>query len=540
MTLRFLPALLAGALLLPMGIEAQQSSRSGDDLTPELGSEAKVFLGAMEAIRDLALESPGDSTLWEKAIEGLINELGDPYARVLSPDEVRAFEEQSTGNYAGVGIQITELNEAVTITAVFRNTPADNAGLQVGDRIVGVDMESAEDWTVSDASGRIRGEPGSLVTVTVERDGMSQPIPHEIKREEVHIPAVTSERIFDDLGYVLLDRVARNSAAEVDSVLTELDGVQGLILDLRRNPGGYLDESLNLADLFLDRGSILVTTRSRSRGRQGRVREDSARARMAPRMTGLPIVVLVDQFSASAAEIVAGALQDHDRALVLGERTFGKGSVQSVVPLPEGRLIRLTSGEWYTPIGRSLNRPRDREGRVIEPSSIPEFTSEGGRSLLGGGGVFPDLEVTADSLSDAEQAFLSAMVEAEIPLSLRIQEVSFRAAQETRNSDIPSGTFGFPEDTFEQFLDLLVDEGIAESQLTAEIRNYLRWRLEITYFQRLEMEQRALEIQSTRDPVLSTAVRFLEAARSQDDLFALAAAENASRDEGVPVDVGGH
>ncbi len=535
---RLLPALLIGALLIPVGVEAQRSSGSSD-ASSELGPEARVFLGAMEAIRDLALESPGDSTLWEKAIEGLINELDDPYAQVLSPDEVRAFEEQSTGNYAGIGVQITELNEAVTITAVFRNTPADNAGLQVGDRIVGVDLDTAESWSVSDASGRIRGEPGTVVTVTVERDGMPQPIPHEITREEVHIPAVTSERIFDDLGYVLLDRVARNSAAEVDSVLAGLDGVNGLILDLRRNPGGYLDESLNLADLFLDRGSVLVTTRSRSRGSQGQLREDSARARMAPRMTDVPIVVLVDQFSASAAEIVAGALQDHDRALVLGERTFGKGSVQSVVPLPEGRLIRLTSGEWYTPIGRSLNRPRDRDGRVIESSSIPEFSSEGGRTLLGGGGVFPDLEVTADSLSESEQAFVSETVEAEIPLTLRIQEVSFRAAQETRSAGTPAGDFEFPDDVFDAFLASLVDEGLDEADFTTEIQDYLRWRLEVSYFRRLEMERRALEVQSSRDSVLSTAVRFLRSAGSQEELFALAAAENATRDEAASVDVGG-
>ena len=265
-------------------------------------------MGTLEAIRDYALETRGDSVLWELAIDGLIKELGDPYATVLSPDEVARFEEQSTGNYAGVGIAISELNGAVTITTVFGGTPAEDVGLMVGDRIVGVDSDDGDGWSVDDASSRIRGEPGTTVIVYIERDGFAEAIPFEIERDEVHILAVRSERIFDDLSYIVLDRVTRNSATEVDSVLTEMGDVRGMIFDLRRNPGGYLDESLNLADLFLDRGSVLVTTRSRTRGNSGQLREESARARMTPRVGDIPIVVLVDRYSASAAEIVAGAL----------------------------------------------------------------------------------------------------------------------------------------------------------------------------------------------------------------------------------------
>jgi carboxyl-terminal processing protease len=526
-----LVALVAIGLFLPLVVEAQQGrpgpTRSSqadrfDPRNPEeaISSEARVFEATLRAIRDFALTSHADSVLWEKAIDGLIQGLDDPYATVLTPDEVRAFQEESTGNYAGIGVQITELNEAVTITAVFRNTPADRAGLQVGDRIVGVNEDRANGWTVEDASNRIRGEPGSTVRVLVSRDGISTPIPHDIRREQVHIPAVTSERIFDDLGYILLDRVARNSAAEVDSVLREMDGSRGLILDLRRNPGGYLDESLTLADLFLDRGSVLVTTRSRNPGNNAAVSEESAYARRAAQLPGVPLIVLVDRFSASASEIVAGALQDHDRALVIGERTFGKGSVQSVLPLPAGRLIRLTSGEWYTPQGRSLNRPRDREGRVIESDEIPEFTSRAGRKLLGGGGVFPDVEVANDTLSTREQELISASVEAEIPLTLRIQEAAFDASQAVRQSgDLDAE---LPEAAFAGFRDGLLQSGLPASALNEETEAYLRWRLEVAFYQRLDRTDRSLEVQARRDPVLAEAVRLLREATDQEDLFARA------------------
>lgn len=527
---RTLLFLILSVLVLPATGEAQSSSerrfspfRGGAEqqvVDPdELGTEAQVLFGALEAIRDLALDSQPDSVLWEKAIRGLIRELDDPYAAVLTPDEVRAFEEESTGNYAGIGVQITELNEAVTITAVFRDTPADQEGLQVGDRIVAVDGEDARDWSVGDASDRIRGEVGTEVEVTVERPGISRPMPHRIRRDEVHVPAVTSERIFDDVGYILLDRVARNSAAEVDSVLAELGEPRGLILDLRRNPGGYLDESLRLADLFLDRGSILVTTRSRVPGGDDELREESAYARRAPRAPDTPIIVLVDRFSASAAEIIAGALQDHDRALVLGERTFGKGSVQSVVPLPGDYMIRLTSGEWYTPLGRSLNRQRDRDGRVVEPDSVPRFTSRGGRTIWGGGGVFPDLEIRADTLTEREQSFVSATVEAEIPLMQRIQETAFAEAQSARETgEVPET---FPAAPLESLRDGLIEDGVDPELLDDEVMEYLRWQVEVAYYERLDRNDRALETQSRRDPVLARAVELLDQAGTQSDLFAL-------------------
>jgi carboxyl-terminal processing protease len=519
------------ALVLPLGTaslaEAQErptftpfsgAGAGGASMTPE---EAEVFLGALRVIRDFGLTTYTDDELWEIAIEGLVRQLGDPYAAVLSRREAEQFDEESTGNYAGIGVQITELNGVVTITAVFRNTPAEREGLVVGDRIVGVNEERAEAWTVQDASTRIRGEPGTVVRVFIERDGITQPIPHDIRREQVHIPAVSSERIFGDVDYFHLDRVARNAATELETALDALDAPRAIILDLRGNPGGYLDESLRLADLFLDRGELLAATKARRPGQPGAPADERAYARSAPRLPDVPMVVLVDRFSASASEIVAGALQDHDRALVIGERTFGKGTVQSVVPLPAGRLMRITSGAWYTPLGRSLDRPRDREGRIIEPDTIDEYTTAAGRRLVGGGGVAPDLEVRADTLSRAEQEFLTAVVGAEIPLAQRLQERAFELAQEIRGGATVPGSFPAPR--IDAFMADLEAAGVPRAHLTAETREYIRWRLEVMLYERIDRGDLALEAQVRRDPALATAVRLLRASASQADLFARAA-----------------
>ncbi len=519
------PFLLLLTLLLvapPQALAGQGSAGASGSAGSATSEANQVFLSTLRAILDFGIQDLTDEDLWERAIEGLITQLDDPYAAVLSRQEAQAFEEDSSGNYAGIGVQISELNGAVTITAVFRSTPAQRAGLLVGDRIVRVNNESAQGWSTEDASRKIRGEPGTQVEVWVERDGLPQPVRHAIRREQVHVPAVTADRIVGNIDYIALDRFARNSAQEVDSVLRSLQNPQGIILDLRRNPGGHLDESLYLADLFLSRGQVLASTRARRPGQRGAPDEERAFARIPPRAVDVPLIVLVDGFSASASEIVAGALQDHDRALILGEPTFGKGTVQSIVPLPAGRLMRITSGAWYTPLGRSLDRPRDREGRVLEPASIPTYRTAGGRVLQGGGGVFPDVTIAPDTLTAGEQAFLRSALSAEFPLAQRIQEVAFGVAQDYRDTATGArapARLPFPQTWVDGLMADLRAGGVSQQVLTPEVAAYLRWRLEVTLYQRLDLLAPSLEVQAERDPVLAEAIRLLQGARSQSDLF---------------------
>ncbi|RMH15410.1 MAG: S41 family peptidase [Gemmatimonadetes bacterium] len=493
-----------------------------------------MFLSAFQAIRDYGLEARSDSALWEAAIQGLVRQIGDPYATVFTPEAYDEFQEENTGSYAGIGVQITSLNDAITVTAVFRSTPAERAGVQVGDLIIGVDGESTEGWTTDDASRRIRGPVGTAVDVTFARPGVAAPIALEITRDSVHVSAVTADRI-GEIGYIALDRVARSSAREIDSALVMLSDARGIVLDLRGNPGGYLDESLMMADLFLDRGLKLASLKSRTPGRAELGTQEEWHSRWAPRVPGKPIVVLVDRFSASAAEIVAGALQDHDRALILGERTFGKGIVQSDIVLTEGRHLRLTTGEWFTPLGRSLHRPRDQQGRLRpeEEGHAGTFTTAAGRTLSGDGGILPDIAIEADTLTLREREFLTAAAQAGVPLTLRIEEFAFGEAERLREAgEAPS----LDEAAFQGLVDTLRQEGVpAELLADAGVLAYLRWRARVRVAERMERLGVAMRFRTERDPVLARALELLREAEDQRDLFA--AAERA-RKEGPAERVG--
>lgn len=523
-----LDGLLGAATLLALRADSADSPPDSDPLPAETGipsSRGTVddqrFLSTFDSIRQSAVDEPGDPMLWRGAVWGLIAALNDPYGQVLSPRRVDEFQEATTGNYAGIGVAIQLLNDQITVTAVFRGFPAERVGIQVGDVIVGVDGESAEEWTTGEASQRIRGTPGTMVTVSVERDGFSTPIPHDIERDNIHVSSVHAGYVEGDIGYIELDRVARGSTAEMDSAFALLADAGGIILDLRRNPGGYLDESLTLTDLFLDRGKRVVSTLGRNPRRGPGEHEDAAYTRDEASLGDKSLVVLVDGFTASAGEILSGALQDHDRALVVGERTFGKGVVQSVVPLPEGWQLQLTTGEWYTPLGRSLHRQRDAHGTPLpeDSTAFPVFTTGAGRELTGGGGVFPDLEIDGDTLLVVERQLLEEAAAAQFPLGLRLAEIGFDRAQAVGNDGAEAA---ITEEILETLIADLREGGVPDATLDdPAARSYLRWRLEINLSQRMEDDDRLLRFRIQRDPVLAEAVRLLREADSQAELFSL-------------------
>lgn len=519
--IRLLP--FAAALLLAIPSVGVAQALDPDRTTA--AEEQRIFMAALEAIGQLHKQQFADSTLWSRALDGLVEGLDDPYASVFTPSEVEEFEEQNTGNYAGIGVQITQLNDVVTVTAVFRSTPAEAAGMQVGDVIVGVDDDGTLDWTTQQVSDVIRGPVGTEVRVQVQRQGYAEPLGIDIVRDEVHVSALREGELEGGVAYVAMDRVARGVAQELDSVLHLHRDAPGLILDLRGNPGGYLDEALMLSDIFLQPGQTLASTRGRAPGVVGEV-DESYTDRMPARIPRVPMIVLVNDFSASAAEILAGALQDYDRALVVGQRTFGKGEVQTVLDLPYGRKLRLTTGAWHTPLGRSLHRPRARDGRPIaeDVDTFPTVRTPGGRELVAAGGIFPDLEVQDDTLKLSERALLQGAADAEVPLPLRITEFGFteaRALQEAGESD-PR----LREGRLDQFLADLEAEGVpAELLADAEARDYLAWRARWAIADRMGLDYvgASTRIRMERDPVLQTALDMLSGAADQRALFAEAA-----------------
>jgi carboxyl-terminal processing protease len=514
-----------------------QDRGAADRLSARRPAEADVISDAIRAISRMHMEEFTDSMLWEAAIDGLIASLNDPYAELFTAVESTNWEEETTGNYSGIGLQITILNEKVTVTGVFRGFPANQAGIVVGDVVVGVNGNDSFEWDTQTAADSIRGPAGTDVNVRVQRSGYAEPLAFDITRAEVHVPAVEHGALRGGIGYVIMDRVARGAADEMGLALEEYEGAPGLIIDLRRNPGGFLDESLDLADLFLERGSTLASTVQRRAGRSVESPEtDSFTDRMPVRVPDLPVIVLVDEFTASGAEILAGALQDYDRALVIGSRSFGKGVVQTVMALPHNRRLRFTTGSWLTPLGRSLQRPRDRQMRPLEEdiASLPRITTAGGRDLVDGGGIFPDIAIQGDTLRLPEQELVRVVSETQYPLGQRLQELGFSVGAALRADNLPPA---LGEEDFRSFLISLVEDGLP-ADLVADpmVEEYLRWQGELAVAQRMDDVGAEAEVRSQRDKVLAEAIRLLSTSTTQADLFRAAEELNADASAARPVD----
>lgn len=390
---------------------------------------ARLFDDVLARVQGYYVDSIGEAALYLKATEGLLEELNDPYTALLQGDNYKALTETTTGNYGGLGIQIEVRDGWITVVAPLPDTPAERAGILTGDQIIAIDSASTEGWASEKAVSTLRGAAGSDVTLTVRRAGVSATIEFKLTRAIIHYRSVTSPTLFPNgIAYIGLATVSQSSTRELREGIDSLRkaGATSLILDLRGNPGGLLDEGVDVSDLFLDAGQEVVSTRGRAPGSSEKYSANSPQAW--PRM---PIVVLVDVYSASAAEIIAGALQDHDRALVVGTPTFGKGLVQSVFRLDQNTALKLTTARWYTPSGRTIQRTasdeRDQvlqamlaaENGGIVPDSVleargdslklPEYRTDDGRVVIGGGGIVPDVVVRQDTLTTPEREFARAL-----------------------------------------------------------------------------------------------------------------------------------
>jgi carboxyl-terminal processing protease len=399
-------ALASGAWFLQRGAPAEGS----------VYRQARLFDEVLSHVADYYVDSLDERQLYQMAIDGLLEQLKDPYSEFLRADAYRSLSEQTTGNYGGLGIQIDVRDGWITVVAPLPDTPAERAGIQTGDQIVAIDGRSTEGYKNDQAVRELRGEPGSTVELRVRRTGVEQPMLYKITRATIHVRSVQVALLLDGgVGYLQLNPVSSASAREVSEAIERLQpqGLRSLILDLRGNPGGLLDQGVAVADLFLDPGEEIVSTRGRAAGTS-----ESYADKRPQQWPNLPIVVLVNGGSASAAEIIAGALQDQDRALVVGTPTFGKGLVQSFWRLSPETGLRLTTARWYTPLGRSIQRdahsPQEQEEQVIAaqradtmtPDSTRRFQTRAGRVVYGGGGIRPDLHVVPDTFTTAERAFV--------------------------------------------------------------------------------------------------------------------------------------
>jgi carboxyl-terminal processing protease len=331
-------------------------------LDPTFESAALVA-EVIDRVRREYVDTVDDKRIVEAAIRGIVADL-DQHSTFLDEDEYEDIRISTTGNYTGVGLDVNLDDGKVTVVAPLEGAPADRAGILPGDVVSAVDDIPVDADNVAASVARMRGAPGTSVTLDVVRPGAPAPLRFALTRTEVHVKTVQSEYLGNGLAYVRLSSFAESTAADLEQAVRELnaaagrDELLGLVLDLRSNPGGLLDSAVQIADEFLAGGVIVSGT---GRMRQARF-EQSADA--GDVLEGVPTIVLVNAASASASEIVAGALQDHGRARLVGETTYGKGSVQTVMPLGEGSAIKLTTSRYLTPSGRSLN------GSGIEPDVV--------------------------------------------------------------------------------------------------------------------------------------------------------------------------
>ncbi len=333
-----------------------------------------LFGEIMERTKVSYVEEVSDQKLIEAAINGMLSSL-DPHSSFLDAKSFQYLNEQTQGKFGGLGLEVTMENGVVKVVSPIDDTPAYRAGLKPGDYIISLDGTTVVGMSLTEAVDKMRGKAGTKIKLTIRR-GTEKPFDITLKREEIKIQSVKSELKAKDVAYIRISSFSEEVDKNIEDALEKMqketkNGVKGLVIDVRNNPGGLLDQAVAVSDLFLDSGEIVST---RSRNEEETLKYNATRGDIAE---GLPIVVLINDGSASASEIVAGALQDHRRAVIMGQKSFGKGSVQSVIPFPKYGAVRLTTARYYTPSGRSIQAKGIEPDIEVLPAKLEVYNLEG-------------------------------------------------------------------------------------------------------------------------------------------------------------------
>jgi carboxyl-terminal processing protease len=472
--------------------------------------------------------------IYQSAIDGVLRDLGDPNTSFLPASDADDFRIRMEGEYGGVGLEVIERDGWVTVVTPLPGTPGTRAGIRAGDQIVGVEGESTEGWDPDQVVDRLRGRPGTEVSVMIRRPGLDDPIPFAITRARIQLKSVPfALELENGVGYVPLLSVSETSFEEVRTAVDSLEtlGIRDLILDLRGNLGGTLDQGIAITDYFLDPGRGVVETRGRAPNQNETF--NAVREQTHP---GLVVAVLVDERSASAAEIIAGALQDHDRAVIVGAPTWGKGSVQTLYPLTGGNILRLTTARWYTPVGRSIHKDRSDQIASLERSVLtlsgslaslpdtvakPVYRTDSGRQVLGGGGIIPDVLVMADTLTTRETEVIREVDRSGPLFQTAVFNFAVRYLQE--NPDLqPDFRIG-PED-MERFRGLLRETGVPLSSTQFQrLGRFVRFQLEREIALQAWGEAGEFRRVMDTDRVLQRTLTLLRDSGTTSDLLRLAA-----------------
>ena len=352
---------VSGVVMAEVAQEAASTTLAG--AAKDRYQDLQVFAKVLNLVQQYYVEEVDTHKLIYGGIKGMLAEL-DPHTNFLPPDVYKEFENETSGEFGGIGIEITVQNDILTVISPIEDTPAWEAGILANDKIVEINGQSTKGFSLAEAAQAMRGKRNSEVKMSIYRDGFDKPKMFSIKRGVVKVKSVKYTDLDNGYGYIRLTSFIENSAPDLEKALKDIQSkhkdIKGVIIDLRRNPGGLLDQAIKISDLFLEQGVIVSTI-----GRNKREKE-TVYAKKEGTYSGFPVVVLINESSASASEILAGALQDNKRALIMGQRSFGKGSVQSVVKLGDGSGLKLTVARYYTPSGRSIQAEGIQPDIVIE------------------------------------------------------------------------------------------------------------------------------------------------------------------------------
>lgn len=429
---------------------------------------------------------PGD--LMKTGIEGMLESL-DPYTNYIPESDIEDFRFMQTGQYGGIGALIRTKEKKIFIAEPYEDSPAQKAGLQAGDEIIQVDGKSTEGKNTEDISKILKGQPNTEVKLVVKRDGVDKPIEKTIMREEIKVKSVPHfDMLNNEVGYIKLNQFTDKCTDEVEAAFKELKekkGMKALVLDLRGNPGGLLNEAVSLSNLFIEKGQLVVSTK-------GKVKEweKTYKAANQPLDIDIPLVVLVNSGSASASEIVSGTIQDLDRGVIIGQRSYGKGLVQTTRPLSYNTQLKVTTAKYYIPSGRCIQAldytHRNEDGSVgkVPDSLMKQFATKNGRPVFDGGGVLPDIVLEAASYSQIVRALSNKSLIFDFATKYKRENPTIAAVKE----------FQITDEIMNQFIAFISDKDYEYSTKSEDVVKAFKETAEKEkYFKEVENEYEALK-----------------------------------------------
>jgi carboxyl-terminal processing protease len=488
-----------------LGVTYSQRS-SSPSATADEADNLRKFTSVYDLVSDNYAEPLNpDKAIYNGAIPGMLHVL-DPHSNFFDPKSFSALREEQSGRYFGVGMTIAPRNNKIIVLAPFVGTPAYRAGIRPGDVIMAVDGKPTDNLGAGDVADMLKGPKGTTVHISILREATEKPLEFTVVRAEIPRNSVDLKFLIrPGIGYIHLSAFNETTAREMEDALEELGDLQGLIFDLRGNPGGLLNEGVAVADKFLKKGQVIVSHHGRSSP------ERTYRASSGNGGKDYPLVVLVNRGTASAAEIVSGAIQDHDRGLIAGEVTFGKGLVQTVYPMSENTALALTTAKYYTPSGRLIQRDYtgvslydyyyNREDDSHSAQSKEMKSTDSGRPVYGGGGITPDVKIAPVKTTKFED-------------SLLVQYAFFNFAARYGNGRAIDRNFQVDDAVIEEFKKFLQAQKVAYTE--AEISQGIDWikaQIKTELFIAQFGQQEGLRVRAESDPQVRSALELLPKAK---------------------------